>query len=356
MAESQVPFPYDGLTIEAIKASLSQPRFATYLGKAGGNESYAIALYLYNSRLAKSFLFPLSVAEITLRNAVNRVLVEKYGDNWHQNCDFRDNVLTEESLRSLDRAINRVQGMDRGRVIAELTFDFWSNLFRVEYSNFWRTKANIAFPNLARGEGRQEIQTLVKKINRLRNRVAHHEPILDVNVPEHHSRIIELTKLRCGITADWMKHHSTINLVIRSRPTLAGSTAFTLESRLDPKFQIVSSSTSLLELAREEAQTNTAFVCMEGDNFMGAITMQNFARYISAKAIDEDGLIDLNDHTVTNVIDCLELAKCCETLPSNEPFLTATELLKKSKIRVLVGMDPNNAKPVGVILRAHRRY
>lgn len=356
MAESQVPFPYDVPTIEAIKASLSKPRFATYLDKAGGNETYAIALYLYNSRLAKSFLFPLSIAEITLRNAVDQILVEKYGNDWNQDPDFRDNVLTPESLSSLDKAIYRARGTERGKVIAELTFDFWSNLFRVEYSDLWRTKANIAFPSLARGEGRQEIQALVRKINQLRNRVAHHEPILDVNAPEHHSRIIRLTKLRCKTTADWMKHHSTINLVIRSRPTLSGSAPFKLESRLDPKFQVVSPSTVLLELAREEVRTNAAFVCMEGGNFVGAVTMQNLAQYISTKAIEDDGLIDLSEHTIAHVIDCLGVADFCETLPSDEPFLTAIELLKRPKIRVLVGMDPANKIPVGIILRAHRRY
>lgn len=84
MAESQVPYPYDAATIASLKASLSEPRFATYLTKAAGNETFAFALYLYNARLAKSFLFPLSVAEVTLRNAVDGVLRQLHGDEWHQ--------------------------------------------------------------------------------------------------------------------------------------------------------------------------------------------------------------------------------------------------------------------------------
>ena len=192
MAESQVPYPYDAATIASLKASLSEPRFATYLKKASEDATFAFALYLYNSRLAKSFLFPLSVAEVTLRNAVDGVLLQMFGAAWHQDANFRDNVLTPESLGALEKAIERARSNERGKVIAELTFDFWSNLFRNEYADLWRTKANIAFPGLAHGEGRHEIQVLVREINRLRNRVAHHEPILDMNVPDLHSKIIKL--------------------------------------------------------------------------------------------------------------------------------------------------------------------
>lgn len=75
MAESQVPYAYDQPALDAITASLSRQRFETYLTKAGNDENYAYALYLYNARLAKSLLFPLSVTEVTLRNAIDEALV-----------------------------------------------------------------------------------------------------------------------------------------------------------------------------------------------------------------------------------------------------------------------------------------
>jgi len=92
MAECQAPYPYDASRIDALKASLSEPRFATYLTKADGNEPYAFALYLYNLKLAESFLFPLGVVEITMRNVVDDVLVQEYGVAWHRDTEFCNNV------------------------------------------------------------------------------------------------------------------------------------------------------------------------------------------------------------------------------------------------------------------------
>lgn len=356
MAESQVPYPYDALTIDALKASLSEPRFATYLTKASGKETYALALYLYNARLAKSFLFPLSVVEITLRNAVDDVLVQEYGDAWHRNEDFRDTVLTPESLGALDKAIMRARSQVRGKVIAELTFDFWSNLFRVEYSDLWRTKANVALPGLSRGEGRHEIQFLVKEINRLRNRVAHHEPILDMNVPDLHSKMIRLVNLRCQVTSDWMRHHSTVSIVMRSRPNSAGTEPLNLAGRSDPRFLAVKRTSTLLELTNDEGQSCTAFLCIEDKNIVGAFTHHQLAQYISRRAGELEGMIDLNDHTVGNVLLDPSVDAGCRPLSAKLSFFDAAKVLKEPKTRVVVAVDPDTGTPVGVILRAHRRY
>ena len=272
MAESQVPYLYDDNAIGALKASLSADRFKTYLQKANNNEVFAFALYLHNARLAKSFLFPLSIAEITLRNTVDHVLVQQYGTDWHINGPFRDHDITPESKAALDKAISRARSNNRGKVIAELTFDFWSNLFRTEYSNFWRTKANIAFPNLRRGQGRHEIQSLAREINRLRNRVAHHEPILDLNIPDLHSKIIKLVNLRCTKTSDWMKHHSNVSLVMRSRPNRAGSAPITLASRADNTFLNVEKSQTLFALTQIMFEQNySAFICVENNQIIGEL-------------------------------------------------------------------------------------
>lgn len=239
MAESQVPYAYAQQSIDALKASLSPQRFATYLAKAGGDEHYAFALYLYNARLAKSLLFPLSVTEVTLRNAVDVALVSAHGDNWHQDAVLRNQVLTPQSLDALDRAVFRAKSNVRGKVIAELTFDFWSNLFRTDYAALWRTKANIAFPGLPHGHGRSEVQALVREINRLRNRVAHHEHILDMNIPDILAKMNRVTELRCNVTAAWMRHHTTVNMVMRARPNRAGSAPLTFANRSDTSFLTV---------------------------------------------------------------------------------------------------------------------
>ncbi len=72
MAESQVPYNYKDTGADLIN-TLSETRFRPYLVSAGRDQDYAFALYLYNARMAKAFLYPLHILEITLRNRINEM-------------------------------------------------------------------------------------------------------------------------------------------------------------------------------------------------------------------------------------------------------------------------------------------
>lgn len=99
----------------------------------------------------EAFMYPLAVVEVTLRDAIDALLVSVYGPTWHLVPSFRDVVLMPEGLSTLDKARSRVgMAAPRSRVVAELTFDFWSNLLRPEYGDLWRTSLNVVFPNIRR--------------------------------------------------------------------------------------------------------------------------------------------------------------------------------------------------------------
>lgn len=358
MAESQVPFPYQGHEFAAIRQSLSEPRFATYLKKGGNHEEYALALYLYNSRLAKAFLYPLGMAEVTLRNAVDLVLVSRFGLAWHQDPIFRHQVLSPESLRSLDKAIERA-GVDapRDQVVATLTFDFWSNLFRPEYGGIWRTTVNIAFPNLAHGEGRKDIQDLVKTINAFRNRVAHHEPILDYNVTDMHSKIVKLVALKCADTAGWMKHFSTVGMVIRSRPKLSGITGHTLESRIDKEFSTVTVESPIIDVIAKTDPRHPVIICLDTTGCpQAAFTASDVLQFISDRAGDAEGLVALQDHCVGDLLQHKAFVSQWLAFDQQTAFGLAVEALQKPRVEIIVATESATGKATGAILRAHRRY
>lgn len=104
MAECQDPFPYNPATLSELRKQLSRDRLETYLRAAGRDEAYAAQLYLYNARLSKSFLFPLHVVEVVLRNAIDESLSHQFGQDWHLEAAFRT-ILTIESDASLQKAI-----------------------------------------------------------------------------------------------------------------------------------------------------------------------------------------------------------------------------------------------------------
>lgn len=358
MAESQVPFPYLPAQLQAIRASISEPRFATYLAKGGNHEEYAMALYLYNARVAKAFLFPLNVAEVTLRNAVDGILVGRFGASWHQDASFRNQTLTADGLATLDKAMQRAgANAPRDQVVATLTFDFWSNLFRSEYGALWRTSVNIAFPHLKHGETRQEIQKLVRPINVFRNRVAHHEPVLDLNVTDIHAKIVRLIELRCTETASWMKHHSTLSTVVRTRPRRDGTNANTLAAKLDPGFVPVKPETGLGELAELLDEKHPVIICLDDKGRpIAALTVVDAIRFISESAKGLGGMIDLKEHTVSDLLKTANLADRWTQMDDATPLALAVKELQKPRIQILVGIEAASGKATGAILRAHRRY
>jgi len=357
MAESQVPYPYLPDQIAAVRASLSEPRFATYLRKSGGNEAYGLALYLYNARLAKAFMFPLGVVEITLRNAVDSLFVRRISENWHLDEDFCNSVLMPEGLSTLEKAIKRTgPAPARSQVVAELTFDFWSNLFRPEYGNIWRTSLNVVFPNLPSTTTRHDVQKMVRSINQFRNRVAHHEPVLDLNINEIYFNIISVVNLRCAKTAAWLKHHSTINTITRTRPRGPNAGFVSLASRLAPDYISITEDTTIENLAAQFDRKRQVAICFDGRNILlAAFGPLDLIRFLAQDTEKNGGITEPRDQTVRKMLEEVNITSGWTALPADGPFSEAVDRLTGKTVNIVVGIDSAGAV-VGVITRALRRY
>jgi hypothetical protein len=102
-----------------------------------------------------------------------------------------------------------------GKVVAELTFGFWVELTARSYhGDLWVPYLYTAFPH---GKlHRKHIHRRLQTVHRLRNRIAHHEPILTsrncvyaghqrhITLPE----LVECTEWICPDTARWLMHTS----------------------------------------------------------------------------------------------------------------------------------------------------
>lgn len=357
MAESQFPFPYTADDIAALKAAFSSARFATYLVRAGNDDDYALALYLYNARLAKAFLYPLHVAEVTLRNAIDESLVALYGPNWPRDPIFRNQVLMPDGLLTLDKAISRAGGTaPKDQVVATLTFDFWSNLFKPNYGGFWRTRLNIVLPYLPRGVTRHDLQAAVREINHFRNRIAHHEPILDVNATDVMAKIKMVVRYRCPRTEAWMRHHTTVAQALRTRPDPQGRIGVSLADRQDDQIIRVTGSESLTQIMGQIAGDNLVVVRVDGAGVpTGACSSEEIAASIAAAAAEMDGLVSLHDLQIDDVLGPAGPAPHWATLADEQPMANAVDMLKGAQIRVLVGVD-GAGRATGAVMRAHRRY
>ena len=158
-----------------IKKYISSERFRSYSG---------IDEYLENLVFSKKAYIPLSILEISLKNSINELLTEKLGENWLENKDF----LTNDSLRKIEEAkkilYKRAEPISKSKIIAELSFGFWVNLFKKPYEKKLRTKdIQKIFTNLPPKKekmiNREVIYKELNHIRNFRNRVFHYEKVIN---------------------------------------------------------------------------------------------------------------------------------------------------------------------------------
>jgi hypothetical protein len=63
-------------------------------------------------------------------------------------------------------------------------------------------------PSGREGTARKDFSGPLAPIRTLRNRIAHHEPIIEWNLPKHYGKMIDLTGWLCPAAADWCEAHS----------------------------------------------------------------------------------------------------------------------------------------------------
>ncbi|ABW15304.1 protein of unknown function DUF1526 [Parafrankia sp. EAN1pec] len=105
-----------------------------------------------------------------------------------------------------------------GRMIAELTFGFWRYLLTRRYeTTLWTPALRRAFPNL-RPAQRTRIYNPVDSLVRLRNRVAHHEPIHNRPLATLHHDLLRVAGHLDGGVEEWIRGRSRVPALLLSRP------------------------------------------------------------------------------------------------------------------------------------------
>ncbi len=137
--------------------------------------------YLNNIKVSESFYPLLDFFEISLRNRINNVFIDDYGEDWLLDNDFFD-VDTQRAVSEVQERLSKKKKYPvNHRLVAELNFGFWSNLFNKKYHVVWQQNKRIprAFIN-----AKLDIKTINKELEILRNfrnRVFHFETIYNHN-------------------------------------------------------------------------------------------------------------------------------------------------------------------------------
>lgn len=188
---------------------LSQDRFATYLGWAQGNVALAERLYSYNVQLSADLYASLHMVEVALRNKVDEALTRAHGAGWMQDAT----VLTDPyQQRCVAEALATLQREGKvgthSQIVAELNFGFWSSVFGPSSNHLWQHLRGIFQTG---GLKRAIVSQKLRDLRRLRNRIAHYEPILAQPIVALHQDILSLTSWMSVDAAAWITAHSNVN-------------------------------------------------------------------------------------------------------------------------------------------------
>ncbi|WP_139199062.1 Abi family protein [Pseudomonas panipatensis] len=337
--------------MSSLEAELSPKRFWVYFQRSGHNRSHAFQLYLYNARLAKSFLFPLHILEIVIRNAIDDVFSSEFTIDWHIDGSFLG-LLNPESHNSLQSVVSRFPAASKDTLISRISFDFWSNLFRPEYDrSIWQTRMRKLFPNNPTLT-RASFHPVISRMNWVRNRIAHHEQILSLNCSQEHQTILDVVSYRSHDAADWLKCHSTVPQILRTYPNINGGTGPAVKDRCDNSFARVKDRVSLEE-AMQHLRTKSFLLAEDDNGAPKAIIDWDFVAQFIADNL-HGGMIDLTEHTLASAIAHTGAAGCFTNLSEDDSLISLGQVFKKN-IRLALVLD-QRSEPVGVIAKAHRRY
>ena len=188
--------------------SLSRDRLGTY---PGASDKESLDRYARNVRLSEALYPSLQTLEVVVRNKCETALLATFGPTWCLSPEFR-RLSNPNTLSILEKAVHNVQKRKRpvtsGAVVAELTFGFWTHLFSKELETaFYVPNNRTLLPHAVRSRlVRGYVHGELRMINDLRNRVAHHEPVLTrATLFNDYERIALLMADMCPDTCQWLQ-------------------------------------------------------------------------------------------------------------------------------------------------------
>jgi hypothetical protein len=215
-----------------VEAWLSRPRFSVYLAAADSDRTRALALYEWNAQISAALLHDLAHLEVGLRNAYDAALSARWPGppHWtlagetvfapvYRTRGRRRVDINDRPRDNLRHAIVNAGGPTArpGKIVAELMFGFWRYLSSAAHEKtLWVPALHRAFP---RGTDRAiHVDGPIGRLHDLRNRVAHHEPLLTTDISGRFADLIGLASRLDPQLGQHVRATSTVFGLLGTRP------------------------------------------------------------------------------------------------------------------------------------------
>lgn len=223
-----------------IEPFLSPPRWRTYAAEAARTGADAEALYSWNSQMAAAIFEVLGHIECALREAIDCQLrtwnaqqgQERFIKGAAAGPFWAMPDMAAAPLRSLvsgkcSEARSRVRksgSPSHDDIVAQLSFGAWVSLIPRSSPNshakqwrLWDEAIVLAFPGL-RGDSPRDLHRRLAKLQELRNRIAHHENLLSVNVVARLGDVLAILAAIDQQLADHVAGESRVRKVAETDP------------------------------------------------------------------------------------------------------------------------------------------
>lgn len=210
-------FDYTDENIDKIISKLSDARLSKYLYWSKDDKDLAIKLYEANTKVSESLYTPLQNLEVLIRNEFHRLLSESYGDEWYEN----PMLIKSKQKERIDKAKETLKtNITPDRVVAELSLGFWVNLLNRHMEDLWRKCLHKAFIESEYKLIRKDAHAELERLRILRNRIAHHEPIIHKPYTDNYNKIIEIISWICMDCSEWTESISNTEEVVQQHSQL----------------------------------------------------------------------------------------------------------------------------------------
>ncbi len=207
--------------MDPLQASiwLSEPRFGAFLSSVAHDHERAVALYEWHADMSSALFAAIRVFEVLLRNAIDRILgAGQPQAPLHQTWLFDLAVLQPIAVKQVVVAVERLGRREptRSGVVAMLPFGFWASLFGRRYDPLWQTALHRSFPHT--NGTREECGAAMREIHVVRNRIAHHDSLLDHDVGQVFTTMQSVAAWIDPVAARWLRRVARVEEVAARRP------------------------------------------------------------------------------------------------------------------------------------------
>lgn len=196
---------------------ISADRMKRYVNACGGNEKSAIVLYRYNLAISSEMLKIISCFEVALRNRIDYTLRLHFGNDWLRDSSLPSGIFDTPKTHGTQKIINKAYNdlhasgsYSPNKLMAEMEFGIWKYMYSGPQYAATGQKLLSIFPTKPKSTSYLRIDNKyifneLDRINQIRNRIAHHEPIcFGAGLPTKSTNYVQTEYQRIMKLFSWM--------------------------------------------------------------------------------------------------------------------------------------------------------